>query len=347
MRGARVHLRGEGGPQGIIPAHAGSTGGRAACRVRLWDHPRACGEHSGKLGPAELPAGSSPRMRGAQGAQGGGSSPRMRGARRRAPAGPHVVGIIPAHAGSTSPQSPFRLPGRDHPRACGEHRDRDGQGGRPGGSSPRMRGALLRRRMHPTRRGIIPAYAESTQGAKSLVSGAWDHPRVCGEHVTFSRVFSGSMGSSPRMRGALLCGAGRVPATGIIPAYAGSTRPTRRPPPRSRDHPRVCGEHWGTTDNDSRITGSSPRMRGAREALQGSARRSGIIPAYAGSTASSWPARRAAWDHPRVCGEHCSGRQGEQVCKGSSPRMRGALRHLDRHGLAVGIIPAYAGSTRA
>ena len=33
------------------------------------------------------------------------------------------------------------------------------------------------------------------------------------------------------------------------------------------------------------------------------------------------------------------------MCKGSSPRMRGALRDLDRHGLAVGIIPAYAGST--
>ena len=301
MRGAR-----EGAPPaafgcGIIPAHAGSTQASSAPPSCPQDHPRACGEHRARRG---------------------GSSPRMRGARRRAPAGPHVVGIIPAHAGSTSLQSPFRLPGRDHPRACGEHRDRDGQGGRPGGSSPRMRGALLRRRMRPTRRGIIPAYAESTQGAKSLVSGAWDHPRVCGEHhVPFTPVLDGR-GSSPRMRGARRRMIALRARSGIIPAYAGSTSRHTRKRARYRDHPRVCGEHLALRFAERNQTGSSPRMRGAPLLHHVDRRHAGIIPAYAGSTSGSSRRSCAGWDHPRVCGEHFATSTVTALRSGSSPRMR-------------------------
>ena len=301
MRGAREALKRRARRSGIIPAHAGSTGGRAACRVRLWDHPRTCGEHSGKLGPAELPAGSSPRMRGAQGAQGG---------------------IIPAHAGSTPTGTCRPARSRDHPRACGEHRDRDGQGGRPGGSSPRMRGALLRRRMHPTRRGIIPAYAESTQGAKSLVSGAWDHPRVCGEHhVPFTPVLDGR-GSSPRMRGARRRMIALRARSGIIPAYAGSTSRHTRKRARYRDHPRVCGEHLALRFAERNQTGSSPRMRGAPLLHHVDRRHAGIIPAYAGSTSGSSRRSCAGWDHPRVCGEHFATSTVTALRSGSSPRMR-------------------------
>ena len=30
--------------------------------------------------------------------------------------------------------------------------------------------------------GIIPAYAGNIEPSKSFLAGAWDHPRVCGEH---------------------------------------------------------------------------------------------------------------------------------------------------------------------
>ena len=176
------------------------------------------------------------------------------------------------------------------------------------GSSPRMRGAPP----HPSRR---------TRKSR-------DHPRVCGEHrVLVLR---------------------KRPRRGIIPAYAGSTS-TSRPSmslvtgssPRMRgalasvpasnpchwDHPRVCGEH--------------ARLPGGPHGVEG------IIPAYAGSTQSlcesstvivgSSPRMRGAprpgvklwtrnWDHPRVCGEH-------------KPKLSCPL-------LKLGIIPAYAGSTR-
>ena len=73
----------------------------------------------------------------------------------------------------------------------------------------------------------------------------------------------------------------------------------------------------------------------------------GIIPAYAGNT------RLAAWsagcrgDHPRVCGEHVRNSIVSWCSSGSSPRMRGTRVRPTGRRSALGIIPAYAGNTRA
>ena len=50
--------------------------------------------------------------------------------------------------------------------------------------------------------------------------------------------------------------------------------------------------------------GSSPRMRGALHPGHGGWQGAGIIPAYAGSTATSTCVSVRMGDHPRVCGEH-------------------------------------------
>ena len=93
---------------------------------------------------------------------------------------------------------------------------------------------------------------------------------------------------------------------------------------------------------------------------------SGIIPAYAGSTAAPVDVERAIRDHPRIRGEHPSMGQHARTCNGSSPHTRGARRRLSGrrrgpvdHPRIRGehlpdlphlrpepwIIPAYAGST--
>ena len=72
----------------------------------------------------------------------------------------------------------------------------------------------------------------------------------------------------------------------------------------------------------------------------------GIIPAYAGSTADHFPAVVVDEDHPRVCGEHSFSLCVVGTCAGSSPRMRGALAYTAVKRKNVGIIPAYAGSTQ-
>ena len=73
--------------------------------------------------------------------------------------------------------------------------------------------------------------------------------------------------------------------------------------------------------------------------------RSGIIPAYAGSTQNVVSGRRVLWDHPRIRGEHIIGSIGMVIGWGSSPHTRGAPHGPGPQGTYQRIIPAYAGST--
>ena len=70
----------------ITPAHAGSSMTDHVCLYTAQDHPRACGEQVKAVGADSFWVGSPPRMRGAVDESGhlGG-----------------VVGITPAHAGSS------------------------------------------------------------------------------------------------------------------------------------------------------------------------------------------------------------------------------------------------------
>ena len=132
--------------------------------------------------------------------------------------------------------------------------------------------------------GIIPAYAGNTKLHGLLVAEVGDHPRVCGEHRVLSLNRSVNRGSSPRMRGTPVHPACRLGRPGIIPAYAGNTRPALARRSIARDHPRVCGEHLLSRLTRFTVSGSSPRMRGTLDGLNVRDRPSGIIPAYAGNT---------------------------------------------------------------
>ena len=148
---------------------------------------------------------------------------------------------------------------------------------------------------------------------------------MCGEHASVTSAMSGSEGSSPHVRGALLVDTSAVPSVGIIPACAGSTPRRARRTPSRWDHPRMCGEHRPNP---------LPRLPQA-----------GIIPACAGSTGvcSSPPPRPR--DHPRMCGEHPGEVLFGDYVEGSSPHVRGAPHVVVVHETPDGIIPACAGST--
>ena len=212
IRGEHGEREGEGRRgQGIIPAYAGST--LASPRI-----PRAR-------------RGSSPHTRGARVIGPptrciSRDHPRIRGEHRQ---DPHRcrddAGIIPAYAGSTDCLN------------CGVVEST--------GSSPHTRGARSDYGRIILRYGIIPAYAGSTC---FLGRGAGDTdgiiPAYAGSTYPLSRNHLNSLGSSPHTRGAHstspLCSAGRrdhprirgehrlsrvqrLLASGIIPAYAGST----------------------------------------------------------------------------------------------------------------------------
>ena len=288
MRGTPSQTQCAARPSGIIPAYAGNTVTIMKNPSKTWDHPRVCGEHCEGLFVASGDVGSSPRMRGTPARycasrSNAGIIPAYAGntsttrARRCLPrdhprvCGEHQsgapiqfvgLGIIPAYAGNTIIHNSYPLIHRDHPRVCGEHRYRTLDMEYNPGSSPRMRGTRL---FHPPRRpptGIIPAYAGNTWWAISPAPTAWDHPRVCGEHVGLVAHVCEYEGSSPRMRGTL----GKIWVSflhcGIIPAYAGNTPVIPRRLVGHRDHPRVCGEHRIERNGGNLILGSSPRMRG-------------------------------------------------------------------------------------
>ena len=253
------------------------------------DHPRACGENSGKA-----------RDR----CRTWGSSPRVRGKLTEIVVSSQEERIIPARAGKTCPAPGGGARARDHPRACGENSARLSSALVPPGSSPRVRGK--RPPLHqPTRSPrIIPARAGKTTPPPPRRSGRPDHPRACGENLLEAARKVFPEGSSPRVRGKRDYKYKTVLITGIIPARAGKTSPPSARWAKPRDHPRACGENGGRARPEPRPGGSSPRVRGKQLDLELAAGDRGIIPARAGKT-SRWSGRRwRARAHPRACGEN-------------------------------------------
>ena len=234
---------------------------------------------------------------------------------------------------------------KDHPRGCGEHSHAADDALVLDGSSPRMRGALIRDRQGHHRRRIIPADAGSTFTSVSIRNSNWDHPRGCGEHQRSDYQTWWLVGSSPRMRGAPLMLVYHCLSPGIIPADAGSTQAYALQPDFTQDHPRGCGEHLPSNLINRMKAGSSPRMRGALAFYPVRPVSTGIIPADAGSTSRQGEHTQGKGDHPRGCGEHSRGSSFLKENTGSSPRMRGAHWFKFCWIIVVRIIPADAGST--
>ena len=168
---------------------------------------------------------------------------------------------------------------------------------------------------------------------------------MCGEHIPTVIVASSALGSSPRVRGALIFGLLPCAFIGIIPACAGSTTASGSSSTTPRDHPRVCGEHHFPPLVHPPTEGSSPRVRGALIQRDRVIFSDGIIPACAGSTGTSTNSSSKEWDHPRVCGEHDIADLQKAMQEGSSPRVRGAPDWRLPEMVSSGIIPACAGST--
>ena len=228
VRGARSEQAKETRHVGIIPARAGSTMARSEAARRWWDHPRSCGEHWMGRTDEERAEGSSPLVRGAL-------IQRIGWLCR--------AGIIPARAGSTCAAQWNSIVKQDHPRSCGEHSAHTRPRTMRRGSSPLVRGARGRGEVAVPEEGIIPARAGSTRSGGCRARRPRDHPRSCGEHISFCSCLYLFSGSSPLVRGALGLYNVNTVGLGIIPARAGSTMHKRGRYKPNQDHPRSCGEH--------------------------------------------------------------------------------------------------------
>ncbi len=271
-----------------------------------------------------------PRVRGEQRVYGGGvsdakgPSPYARGAVIRLACHLRASGTIPARGeqwnGSSSPFAWM-------------------------GPSPRARGAARPTARSASPAGTIPVCAGSRSGCGRTSPTRWDHPRVRGEQFGARAGRFRRSGPSPRARGA-----DRPPrlargADGTIPACAGSRSCLIRTRPSPRDYPRVRGEQCCLTAPAPPEWGPSPRARGAVTTRGKTDDRPGTIPACAGSSVWRCGPARACRDHPRVRGEQVWASPPPHWQAGPSPRARGAAHHHPGLTVAIGTIPACAGSS--
>ena len=150
---------------------------------------------------------------------------------------------------------------------------------------------------------ITPAYAGKSHIRSSLNAVSGDHPRVCGEKISFFFTGCSPRGSPPRMRGKAVGVAVAPVVTGITPAYAGKRASQLCAGLAPRDHPRVCGEKAYSLVMSGSLWGSPPRMRGKAGGGRERHPAEGITPAYAGKSQPTLVTCFLHRDHPRVCGE--------------------------------------------
>ena len=131
----------------FIPACAGNTCHGNGRRRRYPVHPRLCGEHSHRDTSSSLFDGSSPPVRG--------TLYRQDGIVR-------MIRFIPACAGNTVENLCGMRTGAVHPRLCGEHRVGESKQVTCIGSSPPVRGTLLRAAGRARILRFIPACAGNT-----------------------------------------------------------------------------------------------------------------------------------------------------------------------------------------
>ena len=194
---------------GITPAGAGKTAVWAQAALRLWDHPRRCGENLNPVAPSYSVVGSPPQVRGKP---------------RRHTIKCSNIRITPAGAGKTSENARKIRAGEDHPRRCGENVFLKNTLFCQLGSPPQVRGkrdAVVRR---TAGYGITPAGAGKTERRICLHSRYKDHPRRCGENICGLSAKADPEGSPPQVRGKLQQRRLNEMKKRITPAGAGKTR---------------------------------------------------------------------------------------------------------------------------
>ena len=211
---------------GLIPACAGQTTGACSPGRRAWAHPRVCGADAMLQMARQTPQGSSPRVRGRQGA------PPGRDGR---------AGLIPACAGQTTLSTRTGSPCRAHPRVCGADATVRGWKALRWGSSPRVRGRQDENGDDFCAAGLIPACAGQTPPAGGVLPMITAHPRVCGADELGEVGGGWEVGSSPRVRGRPEKGLPPSLRSGLIPACAGQTATSGAQSRTTWAHPRVCG----------------------------------------------------------------------------------------------------------
>ena len=130
--------------------------------------------------------------------------------------------------------------------------------------SPRVWRAQGKTQRELAEHRLIPTCVGSTRSSGPQCPSWPAHPHVCGEHWLLPSQDRKSSGSSPRVWGALPLHPNSRQPIRLIPTCVGSTGATDGIAPASAAHPHVCGEHSWRVMRSPLLSGSSPRVWGAR-----------------------------------------------------------------------------------
>ena len=117
----------------------------------------------------------------------------------------------------------------------------------------------------------------------------------------------------------------------------------QRPAAPAGVYPRACGGTFPVVDQEQRLGGLSPRVRGNHRRVECARERHGSIPARAGEPRKPVVGCAIHGVYPRACGGTSLPQAGQELGFGLSPRVRGN-RHDDQSDpLEMRSIPARAG----
>ena len=170
----------------IIPARAGFTWAGTWGTRSSADHPRSRGVYDNDAETGHNSDGSSPLARGLRPLPARPASPR---------------GIIPARAGFTRYDCPWRRRWADHPRSRGVYVLIASRSSTQTGSSPLARGLHGDDVAALPVVGIIPARAGFTVTNLAKSAQIADHPRSRGVYIEYAWLYLFGYGSSPLARG--------------------------------------------------------------------------------------------------------------------------------------------------
>ena len=169
------------------------------------------------------------------------------------------------------------------------------------------------------------------------------YPRECGAAFIDMIPLRQSEGLSPRVRGSPRQSQSCICRWGSIPASAGQPRCS---PPTTQDwrvYPRECGAALSIIEDDIKMEGLSPRVRGSLQFRHSFLLYGRSIPASAGQPMLVGDVRRMPPVYPRECGAAHIRCKSTPTVSGLSPRVRGS--RVLNGGIApgTGSIPASAG----
>ena len=138
------------------------------------------------------------------------------------------LGLIPAHAGKTTPTRRPWCGSSAHPRSRGENVSQRAGRWYASGSSPLTRGKPAGTSSITRMEGLIPAHAGKTHEGRTRRDDLEAHPRSRGENTPAALSRVKVNGSSPLTRGKHASGALAGEGERLIPAHAGKTRRPQR-----------------------------------------------------------------------------------------------------------------------